>query len=75
MVLSGRLEIRDGESITAFNVRRMRAEFLEEAAAECERHATFLREEAHAGGDWKHLMDRHQEAVYLANQIRKLAIA
>lgn len=45
---------------------------IEAAALVCDDHADFLKKEAHAGGDWQHLMDRHEEAVWLARQIRKL---
>jgi hypothetical protein len=49
-----------------------RRDGIEAAASECERHAEFLKKEAHAGGSYSHLMDRHQEAVYLAGTIRAL---
>lgn len=50
----------------------MKSEALERAALECDRHAEFLKKEAHAGGNWQHLMARHAEAIYLAECIRKM---
>lgn len=46
---------------------------LEQAEMECRRHAGFLKDEAHKGGDWKHLMTRHEEAIYNACCINALA--
>jgi hypothetical protein len=45
---------------------------IERAAEECDRHAEWLRKEAHAGGDWQHLMTRSEEATYNARCIRAL---
>lgn len=45
---------------------------LEDAAAECERHAAFCKEEAHKGGSWDHLITRADEAIYNAQRIRLL---
>lgn len=44
----------------------------EHAASECDRHAKFCIDEAHKGGDFKHLMLRKDEALYNAKQIRAL---
>jgi hypothetical protein len=45
---------------------------LEDAAAECERHAKFCKDEAHKGGAFDHLITRAQEATHLAANIRKM---
>ena len=45
---------------------------LEDAAAECERHAAFCNDEAHKGGAFDHLITRAGEANYLAERIRKM---
>ena len=45
---------------------------LENAALECDRHAEFLKVEAHGGGDWKHLRTREEEALYNAQRIRAM---
>ena len=51
------------------------AEAMREAAAkECERHAEFMKGDAHAGGNWKHLMTRVEEALYNAQRIRRLPL-
>lgn len=52
--------------------KKARDEALELAAAECDRHAKFCKSEARNGGDYKHLMTRYDEAIYNAEQIRKL---
>ena len=63
------------EALAAENarLREARAAVLEEAAKECERHAEFCRDEAHKGGNWKHLKARMDEAAYNAKRIRALA--
>lgn len=45
---------------------------IEKAAEECDRHAAWLKEEAHAGGNWEHLIARADEAAYNAKRIRAL---
>jgi hypothetical protein len=45
---------------------------LELSAIVCDDHAKFLREEAHAGGDFNYLIARCREANYLASQIRRM---
>lgn len=54
-------------------LKTAREDALQEAIRECDRHAEWLRKEAHAGGDWTILMAKHGEAVFLANNIRKIA--
>lgn len=49
-----------------------RDQALEDAAAECERHAAFFKSEAQRGGEWKYLRTREEEALYNAYKIRAM---